>query len=81
MSLVARIDQAEVIAREAGALALDYFAKQAELNVARKGLQDTVSQADGAVEALIKQRLARAFPKTPSSARRAAIAPERALTN
>lgn len=63
MSVNERIEVAEQIAREAGALALDYFSRQNELNIERKGLQDTVSQADPAVEALIKQRLNNAFPE------------------
>jgi myo-inositol-1(or 4)-monophosphatase len=61
MSVAERIDQAEEIAREAGALALDFFGRQTELNIERKGLQDTVSQADRAVETLIAQRLTKCF--------------------
>jgi myo-inositol-1(or 4)-monophosphatase len=62
LSLAERIDQAAAIAREAGSLALDFFGRQGELNIERKGLQDTVSQADRAVESLIAQRLKACFP-------------------
>jgi myo-inositol-1(or 4)-monophosphatase len=61
-SVLARIDRAEAIVREAGTLALDFFHRQAELTIERKGLQDTVSQADRAVEDCIAQRLAECFP-------------------
>ena len=61
MSPLERIDQAESIIRDAGSLALDFFGRQAELHIERKGLQDTVSQADRAVETLIRQRLASCF--------------------
>ena len=53
---------AEEIIRDAGAVALGYFDRLAELTVRSKGVQDVVSEADVAVEHLIKERLASAFP-------------------
>jgi len=61
-SLDARLESACTIAREAGALALAYFQDIGSLNIERKGVQNEVSEADHAVEALIRQRLAEAFP-------------------
>ncbi|MEN8197554.1 MAG: inositol monophosphatase [Pseudomonadota bacterium] len=61
-SLDARLGAAREIAREAGALALDYFRDLGSLTVERKGAQDEVSAADRAVEARIRQRLAENFP-------------------
>jgi myo-inositol-1(or 4)-monophosphatase len=51
----------EVIA-EAGAVALEHFSRLATLTVSSKGVQDLVSEADVAVEKLIKRRLAEAYP-------------------
>ncbi|RIY01852.1 inositol monophosphatase [Aureimonas flava] len=48
--------------REAGVLALDYFRRVDTLSVSSKGPQDVVSEADVAVEKLIRDRLAEAFP-------------------
>ncbi len=53
---------AEQLIREAGAVALEYFGRVATLEVNSKGVQDVVSEADVAVEALIKARLAERFP-------------------
>ncbi len=47
---------------EAGAVALDYFGRVTTLAVNSKGLQDVVTEADVAVENLIKGRLAEAYP-------------------
>ncbi len=49
-------------AHAAGRLALSYFHRQRDLAVERKGPQDWVSAADRAVEALIRDTLATAFP-------------------
>ncbi|WP_416355124.1 inositol monophosphatase family protein [Aureimonas phyllosphaerae] len=57
-----RFDFALALIREAGALALDYFARVETLTIASKGLQDVVSEADVAVEKLIRGRLAENFP-------------------
>jgi len=51
----------ELIA-DAGRTALSYFERAATLSVRSKGPQDMVSEADLAVEQLIKVRLADAFP-------------------
>lgn len=61
-TLDARLQTACDIAREAGALALDYFRDLGSLTIERKGVQDEVSEADRAVEELIRQRLAENFP-------------------
>jgi myo-inositol-1(or 4)-monophosphatase len=53
---------AERLIREAGAIALEYFHRVAELEVNSKGPQDMVSEADVAVEKLIKAQLAAEFP-------------------
>ena len=53
---------AEQLIRDAGAVALNYFHRVAELEVNSKGPRDMVSEADVAVEELIKDRLAAAFP-------------------
>ena len=57
-----RFDFAERLIREAGAIALDYFRRVADLEVSSKGPQDMVTEADVAVEKLIKARLAAEFP-------------------
>ena len=51
------------LAREAGALALRYFRREIAFTTEAKGPQDFVSAADHAVEALIRARLAAAFPR------------------
>ena len=58
----ARHVAARAIARKAGELAHDYFSRRATLAVESKGAQDYVSQADRAVETLIRTELAREFP-------------------
>lgn len=62
MDLKRRVDTARALADEAASLALDHFQRRAELRVEKKGLQDLVSRADREVEALIRDRLAQAFP-------------------
>ena len=47
---------------EAGRMALDYFGKQGTLGITMKGAQDWLTVADGAVEDLLRQRLALLFP-------------------
>lgn len=54
---------AETLIDEAGRLALDYFGRVGELEVHSKGLQDMASEADVAVEQLIRSRLEAAFPE------------------
>lgn len=58
-----RLDVARGVMEEAGALALDYFRRRAELAIQFKGPQDVVSLADQDVERLIRDRLAAAFPE------------------
>ena len=62
-ALSAKLEAAGEIAREAGALAFDYFRKRDELVVELKGPQDLVSIADRAVEDCIRERFAAAFPE------------------
>jgi len=57
-----RFDFAQTLIIEAGNLALQYFANVTELSVISKGGQDMVSEADLAVEALIRERLMTAYP-------------------
>src|ERR1700730_11539368 len=62
LSTHARHIAAQTIARKAGALAHDYFSRRGALAVETKGAQDYVSQADRAVETLIRAQLAQQFP-------------------
>jgi myo-inositol-1(or 4)-monophosphatase len=59
----ARHDAAREVIREAGELALDYFRRLGTLRVDSKGVQDVVTEADVAVEDLIRRRLAERFPE------------------
>jgi myo-inositol-1(or 4)-monophosphatase len=51
------------LAQEAGALALRYFHDRAALGTTMKGAQDFLTVADGAVETLLRRRIAEAFPE------------------
>ena len=62
MDLDARWAFAQSLAAEAGALALEWFERRDELTVEFKGPQDRVSAADRAVETLVRERVAKAFP-------------------
>jgi fructose-1,6-bisphosphatase/inositol monophosphatase family enzyme len=57
-----RFDFAKNLIIEAGDLALQYFASVNELSIMSKGAQDMVSEADIAVEKLIRNRLMDAYP-------------------
>ncbi len=59
---VRRFRAAREIAYEAGRTALEYFRDPGALEVVSKGRHDFVSQADLAVEALIRKRLHALFP-------------------
>lgn len=59
--LTARLGAAEAVAREAGQEALSFFRAPETISVKAKGRQDFVSQVDGAVERLIRERLAARF--------------------
>ncbi len=50
------------LAREASALAMAYFTDRTKLAVSMKGEQDWLTAADGAVEKLLRRRIAAAFP-------------------
>ena len=51
------------LAQAAGALALGYFNDRASLGTTMKGTQDFLTVADGAVEELLRKRIAAAFPE------------------
>ena len=57
-----RLAVTEQIAREAGTLARTWFDGRDRLRLETKGPQNLVSEADRAVEVLIRERLAAAFP-------------------
>ncbi len=59
----ARFAFAQDLAREAGTLAQRHFTHREALEVESKGLQDWVSAADREVEAMIRTRIAAAFPR------------------
>ena len=50
------------LAQEAGALAMTYANNRATMATRMKGPQDFLTEADGAVEAMLRSRLARIFP-------------------
>src|SRR5262245_158420 len=60
--LLSRYLAAQTIALEAGQLARRFLVHPEDLHIELKGVQDFVSTADRAVEELIVQRLAAAFP-------------------
>lgn len=51
------------LVHEASRVALDYFRKSDSLGITMKGTQDWLTVADGAVEELLRQRLAVLFPQ------------------
>ncbi|MGF1508313.1 MAG: inositol monophosphatase family protein [Myxococcota bacterium] len=57
-----RLSAARQVAREAADLVRMYAADLSRLSIREKGVQDFVTQADREVEALIRKRLAEAFP-------------------
>ena len=57
-----RLDFARKLGGECAAMARDYFARLDTIAISRKGLQDVLTEADGAVERLIRSRVAEAFP-------------------
>jgi myo-inositol-1(or 4)-monophosphatase len=57
-----RFDFAKQLIIEAGDLAMQYFGNLTELSIMSKGARDMVSEADIAVEKLIKKRLLAAYP-------------------
>jgi myo-inositol-1(or 4)-monophosphatase len=62
-SLEARLAHAEAVAREAGAMALDYFKRRETLVIeTKRDPQDVVSIADREVENLIRGRFNQAYP-------------------
>ncbi len=61
-ALDARLAAATSVAREAGQLALEWWTGKRALGTTFKGRHDFLTQADGAVEALLRERLTAAFP-------------------
>ena len=61
-ALDARLATATAIAQEAGRLAMEWWSGERALGTTFKGRHDFLTQADGAVETLIRTRLAAAFP-------------------
>jgi myo-inositol-1(or 4)-monophosphatase len=59
----ARLDAATRIAKEAGKKALSYFQARDQLEISHKGAQDRVSEADRAVETLIRDAILAEFPE------------------
>jgi myo-inositol-1(or 4)-monophosphatase len=53
---------AAALANEAAALASSYFQDRARIGTKMKGFQDFVTEADGAVEDLLRRRIAETFP-------------------
>lgn len=58
----ARLDAAKSLARDAGAMALDFFRDVAALDIKSKGAQDLVSNADLEVETFVRRQIAKQFP-------------------
>ncbi|HRJ68786.1 MAG TPA: inositol monophosphatase [Beijerinckiaceae bacterium] len=61
-TLILRQHALRSIIGELGDLALAYFRNRDSLGVTLKGAQDWLTEADGAVERLFRQRIAEAFP-------------------
>lgn len=57
-----RMSFALAVAEEAAELALGYFGDRSRLGVTMKGAQDWLTEADGAVEKLLRKRVAEVFP-------------------
>lgn len=57
-----RLEAAKTIARDAGAMALEFFRDITVLDIKSKGAQDMVSNADLEVETFVRARIAEAFP-------------------
>lgn len=62
MTQSARLDAAKAIARDAGALGLEFFQDISKLEISEKSTQDLVSNADLEVETFVRARLEEAFP-------------------
>ncbi len=58
----ARAHFGRVLVQEAASLALSYFERHDALEITSKGQQDMVSEADHAIERLIRERLGERFP-------------------
>jgi len=63
MDQSARLETAKDIARDAGAMALEFFKDISKLEINQKSTQDLVSNADLEVETYVRARITEAFPK------------------
>lgn len=63
MSDELRFKRAQIIAQEAGSLALNFFYNLVNLNIEDKWPQDFVSEADKSVEFFIREAIERNFPE------------------
>jgi myo-inositol-1(or 4)-monophosphatase len=61
-AIVRRAEFAEIAAREAAALALEFSRSPSSLEIRAKGHRDYVTAADAAVERLLRERIEAAFP-------------------
>ena len=61
-ALAGRLEAAQAIAREAGRLAIQFRNRPEALHITLKGPQDFVTEADRAVERLVRARLRECFP-------------------
>ncbi|HBJ46693.1 MAG TPA: inositol monophosphatase, partial [Deltaproteobacteria bacterium] len=62
-SIQQRFHAAQVLVRDAGLYALQWFRKLDSLKTEKKGPQDLVSKADREVEKMIRERLQTLFPE------------------
>ena len=62
MTQSARLEAAKTIARDAGALGLEFFRDISKLEINEKSTQDLVSNADLEVETFVRARIAEVFP-------------------
>ena len=62
-SIQQRFDAVQVLVRDAGIYALQWFRKLDSLKTEKKGPQDLVSKADREVEKMIRERLQTLFPE------------------
>ena len=58
----AHLEAAKTIARDAGAMALEFFCDISALDIQSKGVQDMVSNADLEVETFVRAQIAAQFP-------------------
>jgi myo-inositol-1(or 4)-monophosphatase len=62
-AVLLRYHTATALARAAGTLALGYYEDRDRLGTKMKGFQDFLTEADGAVESMLRREIAAAFPE------------------